>query len=154
MSISDRSECQGSSQGSSQRIPVRSLQRFPPSCFLNAILTLDTVRHHNNSQQQGYAFILLYHQSYASNFIHTALGCHVVELFVHQCAKSKFLDTLEDVVICSAPRPLFASASLMCSQQRHMQAPAHCQKTNQAFACFGERSSPLRKPDEVRLYLL
>jgi hypothetical protein len=73
------------------------------------------------------------------------------EIFVHQCGKNKFLDTLEDVLTSQRTSPVVrerlldvvAAAAYASSEMPH--------KTENGFRLLWRKVKPAGKPDEVGL---
>jgi hypothetical protein len=76
------------------------------------------------------------------------------ELFVHQCAKSKFLDTLEDVLASQRTSPVVRERLLDVLAAAAYASSGTAHKNESSFRLLWRKVKPAGKPDEVGLYLL
>ena len=75
------------------------------------------------------------------------------ELFVHQCAKSKFLDTLEDVLTSQRTSPVVRERLLDVLAAAAYASSGTSYKNESTFRVLWRKVKPTGKPDEVRLFL-
>jgi hypothetical protein len=74
------------------------------------------------------------------------------ELFVYQCMKSKFMDTLEDVITSQRTSPIVRERLLdVLAAAAYASAPSS--KNESRFRVLWRKVKPPGKPDEVSLYL-
>ena len=74
------------------------------------------------------------------------------ELFVYQCMKTKFLDTLEDVIASQRTSPVVRDRLLdvLAAAAYASSGPSH--KIESSFRLLWRKVKPAGKPDEVGLY--
>jgi hypothetical protein len=141
-----------------RRLFGKSLSAFSstfPSYFLNLISTSDMAMDHNNSLQQGYALSLI------ANLIRLILSSQLwavmlrnsSELFVHQCTKSKFIDTLEDVLNSQRTSPVVRERLLDVLAAAAYASSGTSSKNEASFRVLWRKVKPAGKPDEVRSLL-
>jgi len=75
------------------------------------------------------------------------------ELFVHQCAKSKFLDTLEDVLTSQRTSPVVRERLLDVLAAAAYASSGTSYKNESTFRVLWRKVKPTGKPDEVGLCL-
>ena len=73
------------------------------------------------------------------------------ELFVHQCAKNKFLDTLEDVLTSQRTSPVVRERLLDVLAAAAYASSGAVQKNETGFRLLWRKVKPAGKPDEVGL---
>lgn len=76
------------------------------------------------------------------------------ELFVHQCAKSKFLDTLEDVLNSQRTSPVVRERLLDVLAAAAYASSGTSSKNESTFRMLWRKVKPAGKPDEVGLWSL
>jgi hypothetical protein len=74
------------------------------------------------------------------------------ELFVHQCAKSKFMDTLEDVLASQRTSPVVRERLLDVLAAASYASSGSSHKSDSSFRLLWRKVKPAGKPDEVGLY--
>jgi hypothetical protein len=73
------------------------------------------------------------------------------ELFVHQCAKNKFLDTLEDVLALQRTSPVVRERLLDVLAAAAYASSGTPNKNESGFRLLWRKVKPAGKPDEVGL---
>jgi hypothetical protein len=75
------------------------------------------------------------------------------ELFVNQCMKSKFVDTLEDVITSQRTSPVVRERLLDVLAAAAYASSATPSKNESSFRILWRKVKPPGKPDEVSIYL-
>jgi hypothetical protein len=73
------------------------------------------------------------------------------ELFVHQCAKNKFLDTLDDVLTSQRTSPVVRERLLDVLAAAAYASSGTPHKNDSGFRLLWRKVKPVGKPDEVGL---
>jgi hypothetical protein len=73
------------------------------------------------------------------------------ELFVHQCGKNKFLDTLENVLTSQRTSPVVRERLLDVLAAAAYASSRTLHKNESGFRLLWRKVKPARKPDEVGL---
>jgi len=76
------------------------------------------------------------------------------ELFVHQCAKGKFLDTLEDVLASHRTSPVVRERLLDVLAAAAYASSGMSNKSESSFRLLWRKVKPAGKPDEVGIYFM
>lgn len=74
------------------------------------------------------------------------------EIFVHQCMKSKFMDTLEDVLTSQRTSPVVRERLLDVLAAAAYASSATPSKNESSFRVLWRKVKPPGKPDEVSLH--
>lgn len=72
---------------------------------------------------------------------------------MHQCAKGKFLDTLEDVLTSQRTSPVVRERLLDVLAAAAYASSGTSAKNESSFRLLWKKVKPAGKPDEVSLYL-
>ena len=139
-----------------RRLFVGSSSVSPPVCSHHVLIDL-TIRYGDSPQQLSAARVRIAIFTIRMRLIlSTQLWAIMLrnssELFVHQCAKSKFLDTLDDVLGSHRTSPVVRERLLdvLAAAAYASTGPSH--KTESSFRLLWKKVKPAGKPDEVCLY--